>query len=143
MNIFKALYGRKKFKEWEEDQELDFYIAKTIPMVQRFWKEKGGMSLSQRISLLKEIAEMPGPRKSNYFNKRKIGHKCNTICGVCEKNKAFYHHHLVTLKNGGRNKKKNMIPICDQCHNEIHPWLKYRREIDMMEAEYNLTIGRF
>lgn len=33
-------------------------------------------------------------------------------------------HHIIWLKNGGRNCKRNICFLCFSCHAEIHPWLK-------------------
>lgn len=49
------------------------------------------------------------------------GKKC-FICG----DRAYYHHHIIGLNNGGYNSSINRIPICETCHKEIHPWLGKR-----------------
>jgi hypothetical protein len=42
------------------------------------------------------------------------------VCGIG----ATARHHIVQLKNGGINSKKNIVSLCHQCHSTIHPWLK-------------------
>lgn len=44
-------------------------------------------------------------------------------CFVCTK-RPEVRHHIIWLKNGGRNHKKNIMGLCRPCHAEIHPWLK-------------------
>jgi hypothetical protein len=51
--------------------------------------------------------------------------KINTKCFVCL-GKASCRHHIIQLQNGGLNQKKNIVSLCNSCHAEIHPWLKYR-----------------
>ena len=36
-------------------------------------------------------------------------------------------HHIIWLKNGGINAKKNIVTLCNVCHAEVHPWLKYQQ----------------
>lgn len=33
-------------------------------------------------------------------------------------------HHIVWLINGGRNNRRNICFLCNDCHAEVHPWLK-------------------
>jgi 5-methylcytosine-specific restriction endonuclease McrA len=33
-------------------------------------------------------------------------------------------HHIIPLNGGGVNIRLNLIPLCFDCHAEIHPWLK-------------------
>lgn len=35
-------------------------------------------------------------------------------------------HHLIQLQNGGINCRKNVVSLCNECHAEIHPWLRQR-----------------
>ena len=44
-------------------------------------------------------------------------------CFAC-KEKAQVRHHIIWIKNGGRNQKNNIVGVCRSCHAEIHPWLK-------------------
>lgn len=44
-------------------------------------------------------------------------------CFVCEEPKQA-RHHIILLRNGGVNSKKNVVPICNNCHKKIHPWMK-------------------
>lgn len=33
-------------------------------------------------------------------------------------------HHIIWLRNGGINSKRNMVTLCFECHAEVHPWLR-------------------
>jgi hypothetical protein len=48
-------------------------------------------------------------------------HKLCFVCGLL----ADVRHHIIQLQNGGINAKKNVVSLCNSCHAEIHPWLKY------------------
>ena len=60
-----------------------------------------------------------------YNNKknRLRGYTGFEVCFACSK-PAQCRHHVVWLKNGGRNSRRNICPLCNDCHAEIHPWLK-------------------
>lgn len=32
-------------------------------------------------------------------------------------------HHIIQLSRGGPNELSNLITLCDNCHERIHPWL--------------------
>lgn len=59
-----------------------------------------------------------------YFERHKarIFPLSGSICYVCDK-KAEHRHHIVPLSRGGQNVKKNLVPLCNQCHTIIHPWM--------------------
>ena len=59
------------------------------------------------------------------FERRKVQKGFNgfKFCFAC-KNPAQVRHHIIWIKNGGRNQKNNIVGLCRECHAEIHPWLK-------------------
>lgn len=44
-------------------------------------------------------------------------------CFVCFA-KSQIRHHMIQLQNGGRNTFNNITNLCNNCHADIHPWLK-------------------
>lgn len=59
------------------------------------------------------------------FEKRKNlrrRYKGFTLCFAC-KAEAEVRHHIIWLRNGGRNNKRNVLALCRDCHAVIHPWL--------------------
>ena len=56
------------------------------------------------------------------FNKRYLN-MWGDPCYVCQV-PAYHRHHIITLKNGGRNTKRNRIPLCKKCHVKVHPWMQ-------------------
>lgn len=61
-----------------------------------------------------------------HFDKLKVKRKkfMNFLeCFACG-GKAQARHHVIWLKNGGRNQRNNVIGICNDCHAEVHTWLK-------------------
>lgn len=49
--------------------------------------------------------------------------KPGDVCFACG-NKPDVRHHIIWLKHGGRNVKRNICFLCKACHAEVHPWLK-------------------
>lgn len=49
--------------------------------------------------------------------------KPGDVCFACG-SKPDVRHHIIWLKNGGRNNKRNICFLCNDCHAEVHPWLK-------------------
>lgn len=45
------------------------------------------------------------------------------LCLACGE-RATVRHHIIWLRNGGRNNKLNIAGLCTGCHAEVHPWLK-------------------
>jgi hypothetical protein len=64
----------------------------------------------------REFDKWKNIRNRYRFNK---GDRC-FACGE----QAQVRHHLIWLKNGGRNNKRNICFLCHRCHSEVHPWLK-------------------
>lgn len=105
--------------------------------IQEFWLDFNDcISRETRLYMLKEMAKkaykvssvalderaktMRGywdERKNKYFRLR------DQRCGACY-DPATVRHHIVPLANGGGNHGMNLIPLCDTCHAEIHPWMK-------------------
>lgn len=44
------------------------------------------------------------------------------VCGA----RAALRHHVKPLAGGGRNKRNNIVPLCQSCHADIHPHLSVR-----------------
>lgn len=59
------------------------------------------------------------------FDSRKWQKQFNGFkhCFACKK-PAEVRHHIIWIKNGGRNQKNNIVGLCKNCHTEVHPWLK-------------------
>lgn len=48
------------------------------------------------------------------------------ICYCCQRSRAAHRHHIVQLQNGGPNIALNLVPLCESCHEAVHPWMKDR-----------------
>lgn len=83
---------------------------------------------------LKKLAEtkihykhkMPLAHYRQAFNEVKFKrHNLYThyACFVCDY-PGDVRHHIISLKNGGINSKRNLVTLCSKCHAEVHPWLR-------------------
>jgi 5-methylcytosine-specific restriction endonuclease McrA len=66
----------------------------------------------------------------HYGQRRAIKHKITPgeKCGICKEKDAVLIHHIIQLKNDGTESPYNLVPACQECHEEIHPWLKNIRK---------------
>ena len=44
--------------------------------------------------------------------------RSHPTCFVCQQ-PARERHHIIALKNGGKNWKKNLVSLCTTCHDEV------------------------
>lgn len=97
--------------------------------VSRFWeraRREDKLKLLQEYSGVKLFTEKRLVRKREQFNKDPFFyeiHRTNKKCFVCA-GQAKVRHHVILLKNGGRNTVKNIVKLCNECHGKIHPWLR-------------------
>lgn len=73
----------------------------------------------QRVALIKDRAKFD--RVKNVRKRYRFWP--NDECLACG-NKPQVRHHIIWLKHGGRNVKRNICFLCNYCHAEVHPWLK-------------------
>lgn len=78
-----------------------------------------------RLAYLIEMSKKTVPHILSYHVRRipsrlhlKPGEKCYVCDGL-----ATLRHHVIQVKNGGRSKLNNMVPLCRNCHSKIHPHL--------------------
>jgi 5-methylcytosine-specific restriction endonuclease McrA len=45
-------------------------------------------------------------------------------CFICGSTKMLARHHMIQLQHGGTNINKNIITVCSDCHEGIHPWMR-------------------
>lgn len=91
-----------------------------------------------RTALLREFAEKKFDSNFSYeyrrftrkfdeaqTSKEKRRHFLHPVmCSVCGYTHATSFHHIVLIKNGGSDFGANRIPICSECHRNVHPWMK-------------------
>lgn len=106
-----------------------------------FWQPFGGkkclgLGYKKKLKLnqLKRLAEVEieykrsrsrEERREQFDKIKRQRHSLNShkLCFACL-GKASVRHHIISLKNGGINCKRNVVSLCMGCHAEIHPWLK-------------------
>jgi hypothetical protein len=106
--------GRQGNKHFVSKKNKDFTldILKTIGEITVLWEHKPNVLAKKRM------------RFDKVKNKRHR-FKSHKYCFSC-RGKGEVRHHIVWLKYGGLNSKRNLVTLCKLCHSEIHPWLKAR-----------------
>lgn len=120
------------------------YLKQHKNITQAFWREFGPSQKGTVVSLkskeetlaalvsIGNIVLIPSRKaRTPEYNRRQYmkyksklkGFNGFVLCFCCGA-RAQVRHHIVWIRNGGRNHKSNIVPLCRDCHAEIHPWLK-------------------
>jgi len=82
-----------------------------------------------RLAALKRFAEIAIARDSDWDQAavRAAASKGSLFasqCFVCRRDgRSFHWHHVIQIQHGGSNLARNLVPLCEDCHAAIHPWL--------------------
>ena len=96
------------------------------------------MSKDQKMSRLKEMANLKFKNYTPYAKRRKCSHSPRGYhnCFVCG-NKPEVVHHIIQIQYGGYDNGINRIAICNSCHEQIHDWM-----LDMRMEQVNKELDR-
>jgi|SRR4026207_371916 len=65
--------------------------------------------------------------RENFETKKKPRIKLEgALCFSCGA-PATCRHHVIQLQYGGGNRPHNIVKLCDQCHEKVHPWMAMKR----------------
>jgi hypothetical protein len=84
--------------------------------------------MASKVIGVRTFVELNKARKDfdrNKINSLPLSEK--KMCYCCVKNQAVLRHHVITLLNGGRNKRNNIVPLCNQCHVKVHPHMQRKK----------------
>lgn len=84
-----------------------------------YYSQKAPTPEMQKVMLVKDREKFDRIKNVRYRFKFRPNDEC-LACG----NKPKVRHHIIWLKHGGRNVKRNICFLCNYCHAEVHPWLK-------------------
>jgi 5-methylcytosine-specific restriction endonuclease McrA len=92
-------------------------------------KHNIGFSRKERMAFLLRWSEVKVYHKRSY-SRRRNGSSADSwkrilrdLCWVCRSADATARHHIIQVQHGGGNDGRNIIPICDGCHAEVHHWM--------------------
>lgn len=117
-------------------------------------KHNIGFSRKERMDFLLRWSEVRVHHKRSYSRRRKGSTSkfwkqvLNNLCWVCRAD-ATARHHIIQVQHGGGNDGRNLVPLCNGCHAEIHHWMdasdhpivKEARELD--ERIFGLVADRY
>ena len=121
---------KKIMEDFSKGLKSDNIIKTTAQGVHRpsmIVKKLNGMSASEKLNYLSELSqknisyEILSSKKYQKMRekKNKLTSKKCFVCGE----KAYCMHHIVPLICGGTNRKRNLMPICKDCHKKIHSFM--------------------
>lgn len=105
---------------------------KGLPRVERllavFWQHVafGAHRLTLLRQAVKAEAVSPGPTRRELreaFTRDIQPPGPKDQCFVCEK-RPQHRHHVIQIKHGGTNELFNLVWLCSDCHETVHPWMK-------------------
>lgn len=68
------------------------------------------------------VKNKDGRHKFDRIKTHRHSLRSHKMCFACG-NKADVRHHIIWIKHGGLNSKRNLVSLCHPCHGFIHPWL--------------------
>lgn len=126
---------KEAYEGWTRKSELKRQ-RKVIHVFRQYYLDNPNAfyNKSEKLSALLYLSTLVFPMKAPLPEQRKVfdEKKADPIwqrhinakkCFLCF-SPAQVRHHMILLKNGGRNVYSNIITLCRPCHAEIHPWLK-------------------
>lgn len=84
--------------------------------------------------------------KKGWFKIReKVFEKYGRCCSMCGSNQNIEVHHKIPIREGGTNELENLIPLCRDCHQEIHHFVfsKEPKDISSKYGQYTKRKNKF
>ncbi|MHC1625354.1 MAG: CFI-box-CTERM domain-containing protein, partial [Methermicoccaceae archaeon] len=123
-------------KTLEFKLKLEMDAQKAQSMLQKFNAE------SKRWSSIHEGSEQTIPSRFGEYPpdwadiRKRILHRDGYRCRKCGRTNTELHvHHIMPLSKGGSSDPSNLITLCRDCHENIHPHLKAAREAREAKAK--------
>jgi hypothetical protein len=125
---------KKKKRKNRRAKLQNYNEARCREYLRKFWidfnRTEDG---DERLQLLSMAANPPWARVTKELRlklRRQFQIRYKTLldaigeeCGVCP-NEWREKHHIVPLAYGGINEDINLLAICLECHDAIHPWMR-------------------
>lgn len=127
--ILRAVKLSRKLKKKKKKTNK---LSRKAKNVYHLYFELEKISTSERFNFLSQSQEkgsripnglLKQRRKEFDKNKKSLLSLRKSICYVCESNNDLVRHHVIPLHRGGSNSPKNLVPLCNNCHERLHPWL--------------------
>ena len=65
----------------------------------------------------------PQERRARFNRTTRARDLSEKKCWVCISKTRLVRHHVIQVQHGGGNWHINIVPICEGCHAEVHPWM--------------------
>lgn len=126
---------RKKHRQAQEPQPSKFWhlIGEFHGLIDKADNAERRLELLQRWADIKLCGKIRGKRlrmARTEFGKiawKILPNVSQRPCLVCLQ-PADQRHHVIQLQHGGLNVAANIVPICEPCHEWVHPWMAERRQ---------------
>lgn len=135
-----SMTGKKLRKQLGIPEKLRIIAEKGMKVKAKFKgiKQKNRLSylrkMSKKIIIKRSLDEIHDAR--NGFNSHKLSSlplSEKSLCYCCVKNHAVVRHHVIQLQHGGRNRRNNIVPLCNNCHIKLHPHMQKKPKSKLAE----------
>lgn len=93
----------------------------------------------ETLAILKKYADLgtgglkrgrPANTRGRFHLVKGLRHSLRThgSCFCCGY-EAVARHHILPIKDGGQNAKRNLVSLCKRCHEFIHPWMRESSQV--------------
>ena len=149
MNGWRWYYKRRPFSVEEKKKSYPQSVQRRPLSKKSYYtnlsrKFKSIHQTDARLRFLSRCTEIELNNPQPYWTRRSAVHRAHrgSRCQCCRASDAICYHHIILLKNGGADVKRNRILICQECHEKIHPWMKAMREGAEMDKEFVAVVGK-
>lgn len=123
--VQKELKKRRRGKKNKIQQKQKIIVAKRGPTILEQADKKDEF---QKLIFFRSLASNNISYKrldsKKYQKLRSVKNELNSDrCYICG-GKSYCMHHIIPLICGGKNRKRNLIPVCEKCHKYIHPFMQ-------------------
>lgn len=118
---------RRKIQELLNDKKPKARFRRWKNEVKDFHRVAKNISMQNKLEELRKFSEFKIPNPIPYYVRREGKHRPHGNCRVCIVKPANVQHHMIQIQHGGPDEFWNRIHICNDCHEEIHSWLKTQR----------------
>lgn len=115
LKVWNKSYTSKNPKTLEKQMLKDFWEDYYIRRPNR-----------ANLNQLKQLAKIRISDAPEYKVLRKAFNKSpeGLVCGLCVDTSAILYHHIIPLSKGGTNIDANLLPMCWDCHSQVHIWMR-------------------
>jgi len=125
-----AKYERSLLKSWSEYEGWEFASDVLATLKRSTYKRVKKLDKGETLIMI-----IPTPKKPL----RKFHHRKNQLCPICKERLASSPHHIIPISEGGEDTRKNIVWLCEPCHNRIEE--NWEQWVDFFKFRVKRDLG--